>query len=445
MVLSSQTTRERTRHSFSTDVAACWGNLAGAAATGAEGCNSLLLPNPSVMLGDTETGDVVTHLTLPFWKYGVGCWERCNISPTGGRQHVGDGMRLNGVTLGDDQRAKGQFVLQGATWADRRIAQASKGRKHCGYGVFRLRSVGASGQDWMDTFRPSRDVDSVGEGKPRVRNICGAKGLRTDCTANRPHLLVGLHLRESGQKSWLTWEAAGYTSDTRFLSGRPGVGAVVTRFKPNELGLPFKCGVLTAKSGRKLPSVKGQGLRLAGNICEDLRHALPSTRTRRVGPRNVSMLRRVTPARDVVKHAPIVEPRASDSRTYQQSSTLTTGRLREPSAGTLYTGSLVGVSTCMCSRHMASGRTTSDAGCTPPQLRSLLRQKPTCWSHTQPLDSVLMRPHWAALNNVRRAFLSPGVVLQDVGRYLVPGHIDSPPARGGPSTSWKRSRAASKL
>ena len=213
------------------------------------------------MLGDTETGDVVTHLTLPFWKYGVGCWERCNISPTGGRQHVGDGMRLNGVTLGDDQRAKGQFVLQGATWADRRIAQASKGRKHCGYGVFRLRSVGASGQDWMDTFRPSRDVDSVGEGKPRVRNICGAKGLRTDCTANRPHLLVGLHLRESGQKSWLTWEAAGYTSDTRFLSGRPGVGAAVIRFKQVERKLFRKPCVLVFRLGRKLPSVKGRASR----------------------------------------------------------------------------------------------------------------------------------------------------------------------------------------
>ena len=74
------------------------------------------------VLGDTETGDVATHLTLPFWKYGVGRWERCNISPTGGRQHdhettwcptgLGNGMRGNGVMLGDDQHAKGSFVLQ---------------------------------------------------------------------------------------------------------------------------------------------------------------------------------------------------------------------------------------------------------------------------------------------------------------------------------------------
>ena len=300
MVLSSQTTRFVTRHHKSTDVAACWGNLAGAAATGASGCKSRFLPNPlRVMLGDTDTGHGATRATLPFWKYRGGCWERYNLLPTGGRQHVGNGMSSNGVMLGDDQHAKGAVALGGASSQGRRIAQASNAGKDFRCGVFRLRSEDVSGQNLGDSSGPSRDVNSVGEGKPRVRNICGAKGLRTDCTANRPHLLVGLHLRASGQKSWLTWEAAGYTSDTRFLSGRPGVGAVVTRFKPNELGLPFKCGVLTAKSGRKLPSVKGQGLRLAGNICEDLRHALPSTRTRRVGPRNVSMLRRVTPARDV--------------------------------------------------------------------------------------------------------------------------------------------------
>lgn len=245
------------RHHDQTDVAACWGNLAGAAATGAEGCNSLLLPNPSVMLGDTETGHGATRETLPFWKHGVGRWERCNISPTGGRQHGREVMSSNGVMLGDDQHAKGAVALGGASSQGRRIAQVSNGNQYGCCGVFRLRSVGASGQNSRDIVRPSRDVDSVDEGKPRVRNICGAKGLRTDCTANRPHLLVGLHLRKSGQKIWLTWEAAGYTSDTRFLSGRPGVGAAVIRFKQVERKLFRKPCVLVFRLGRKMPSVKG--------------------------------------------------------------------------------------------------------------------------------------------------------------------------------------------
>lgn len=164
------------------------------------------------VLGDTDTGDVVTHLTLPFRKLEGGSSEGLNLSPTGGRQHVGDGMSSNERTQGDDLGLTGAVVLHGATWADRRIAQASKGRKNCGYGVVgsaQGRVMGVSGQNSRDIVRPSRDVDSVSEGKPRVRNICGAKGLRTDCTANRSHMLVGLHLREIGQREWITWEAPG--------------------------------------------------------------------------------------------------------------------------------------------------------------------------------------------------------------------------------------------
>lgn len=261
MVLSSQTTNEQTRHLFGTDVAARWGNLADAAATGAEGCNSLLLPNPSVMLGDTETGHGATRATLSFWKYGVGRWERCNISPTGGRQHGREVMSSNGVMLGDDQHAKGAVALGGASSQGRRIAQVSNGNQYGCCGVFRLRSVGASGQNSRDIVRPSRDVDSVDEGKPRVRNICGAKGLRTDCTANRSHMLIGLHFWETRQKIWLTWEAAGYTSNTRFLSGRSAVGAVVSRFKQVERKLFRKPCVLVFGLGRKLPSVIGRTFR----------------------------------------------------------------------------------------------------------------------------------------------------------------------------------------
>ena len=213
------------------------------------------------VLGDTETGHGATRETLPFWKHGVGRWERCNISLTGGRQHGREVMSSNSVMLGDDQHAKGAVALGGASSQGRRIAQASNGNQYGCCGVFRLRSVGASGQNSRDIVRPSRDVDRVDEGKPRVWNICGAKGLRTDCTANRPHLLVGLHLRKSGQKIWLTWEAAGYTSDTRFLSGRPGVGAAVIRFKQVERKLFRKPCVLVFRLGRKLPSVKGRASR----------------------------------------------------------------------------------------------------------------------------------------------------------------------------------------
>ena len=304
MVLSSQTTRFVTRHHKSTDVAACWGNLAGAAATGASGCKSRFLPNPlRVMLGDTDTGHGATRATLPFWKYRGGCWERYNLLPTGGRQHVGNGMSSNGVMLGDDQHAKGAVALGGASSQGRRIAQASNAGKDFRCGVFRLRSEDVSGQNLGDSSGPSRDVNSVGEGKPRVRNICGAKGLRTDCTANRSHMLVGLHLRAIGQRIWLTWEAAGYTSNTRFLSGRLGVGAAVIRFKPNELGLPFKCGVLVFGLGRKLPSVKGRAFRSDWEYLRGTTAATPSTRTQEVGPSNVSTMVRVTPAQRVVKNA----------------------------------------------------------------------------------------------------------------------------------------------
>lgn len=114
--------------------------------------------------------------TLPFWKDAGGGWERSNLAPTRGRQCVSDDVSGMGVTAGDDRRACGVVVLRGATWADRRIAQACKGRKDCGCGVRSLWAAGVSGQNLRDTVGPPRGVDSMGEGKPRVRNICGAKG-----------------------------------------------------------------------------------------------------------------------------------------------------------------------------------------------------------------------------------------------------------------------------
>lgn len=277
MVLSSQTTMRRTRHTFQTDVAACWGNLAGAAATGAEGCNSPPLPNPSVMLGDTDTGHEATRATLPFWKDEGGGWERSNLSPTGGRQHDREVMSSNGVMLGDDRHAKGAVVLRGATWADRRIAQASQGNQNGCCGVLDLRVLDASDQNLDDSSGPSRDVDNVCQGKGAVRNIWLPKGrvLPADCTASGTWLLIGLHLRETGQKIWITWEVPCYTSTSFracfFLGLRQGMGAAVIRFKQVKQRLRCKPCVLVFGLGRKLLSVEGCGFGATGNLCEDLR------------------------------------------------------------------------------------------------------------------------------------------------------------------------------
>lgn len=270
MVLSSQTNQVRYSPYLMTDVAARWRNLADAAATGALGCNSLVLSNPQKgVMGDTGTGRMATCGTLSFWKIEGGGWERSNLSPTGGRQHGRKVMSSNELTQGDDLGGAsfgglGAVVVGGASCPDRRIAQASNGNQYGCFGVFDHaygRVLGVSGQNLRDTVGPSRDVDNVCEGKPRVRNICGAKGLRTDCTANHTWLLIGLHLRETGRKIWLTWEVPCYTSRLLVRGWRQGMGAAESRFKPNELGLPFKCGVLVFGLGRKLPSVKGCAIR----------------------------------------------------------------------------------------------------------------------------------------------------------------------------------------
>lgn len=310
MVLSSQTNQGHGSPPVLTDVAACWGNLAGAAATGASGCKSYFLPNPLGNVGRHGHGNAVMRETLLFRKLWEGCWERYNFHPTGGRQHVRDGMRDNGVTLGDDQRAKGVLALRSASSVGRRIAQASNGCKNWGCGVFDLTYglvIGASGQNRVDTFGPSRDVKHTRQGKPRVRNICAAKGgSATDCRANVVVMLVGLHLREIGRDGQLTWEVPGYTSNTRFAGGRSGMGAAESRFKQVKQRLRCKPRVLVFGLGRKLPSVKGRVTHPAGNICEELRQATPSTRTREVGPLNVSLWTGMAPRTLVVKNAPAI-------------------------------------------------------------------------------------------------------------------------------------------
>lgn len=180
MVLSSQTiTNEQTRHLFGTDIAACVGNLAGAAVTGALGCNSLTLSSPKKMFGDTDTGHMATCTALPFLKRRGGCWERYNLLPTGGRQCNGNIASGNELTQGDDlggasERGLGAVALEGASSQGRRIAQASNGNQYGCCGVFNFaygQVKGVSGQNRVDTFGLPRGMEYTQAGKGAVRNI----------------------------------------------------------------------------------------------------------------------------------------------------------------------------------------------------------------------------------------------------------------------------------
>ena len=98
----------------------------------------------------------------------MGRWERCNISPTGGRQHVGDGMSSNGVTLGDDQRAKGAVALGGRKLtrsADSSSLVTAISTVAVGWlALLKGKSKVCSGQNRMDTSGPSRDVEQRADG-----------------------------------------------------------------------------------------------------------------------------------------------------------------------------------------------------------------------------------------------------------------------------------------
>lgn len=437
MVLSSQTTMGMARHHDQTDVAACRKNLAGAAATGAGGCNSLLLPNPYKrlkMLGDTDTGRVVTRATRPQRNDGMGRWERCNFPPAGGRQHAGNSMSSNSVMSGDDRHAKGAVVLHGATWADRRIAQASHVREYRGFRVFNLRVEDERGQNLSDSSGPSRDVDNRDEGKPRVRNICGAKGgISTDCTANRPWLLIGRHLHFGGRKLWLTWEAPGNSSPSFFRDWRPGVGAAESRFKQVKMRLRIEpCRLV--HPGRKLPSVKGHAAGMTGNICEDLRTAVPSTRTQRVGPQNVSIRTRVTPLQGVVKSAPATDSRPLDSAAGITSITHPTRLVRDQSAAALHAGLRVDVSFPVSVRltFRKEQRQRQDVRrpwrCAFRLLTRAAGSHPVGWRHPLPGSP---RHHV-------RGVCCPGIVPLAFGRFLC-RETASHPVR--PIPLWECSRA----
>ena len=234
-------------------------------------------------------------------------------------------MSSNELTQGDDLSRAGATALRGASSAGQRIAQACNAEKQSRCGVH----SDTSGQNLNDSSGPSRDVEHTRQGKPRVRNICAAKGsFGADCKANVVVMLVGLYLREIGQKRQITWEVPGYTSNTRFAGGRSGMGAAESRFKQVEQRLRCKPRVLVFGPGRKLPSVKGRVTHPAGNICEELRQATPSTRMYEVGPLIISMWSGLAPRKRVVKNALTCSVR-------QQSCNATTGTTLHPT-GILY-------------------------------------------------------------------------------------------------------------
>lgn len=139
----------------------------------------------SRMSGDTETGGVATRLTLPPWKFGTGRKQLCNVFPSGGCQQVGNGLSRNSVIRRDGPETTGAAVLQGATPADRRRAQARQVGQQALLGVRGPRAAGAGGQDPRDTVGPPRGVDAGCAGNLRIRDVRGGKGraCAADCRA----------------------------------------------------------------------------------------------------------------------------------------------------------------------------------------------------------------------------------------------------------------------
>ena len=158
----------------------------------------------SLEVGRHGHGITATWPPLPIRKHGTGSSEGLNVSPTGGRQHVREGMSQDGTTQGDDRSAKGLVVLHAATCGDRRIAQACNADQHGPCGVLRRpgasfwesSGAGAEGLSVMGGWWRHQDTTRVG--KPGFRNIYPAKGhgLMADCTAKRVTCSAG-HTNEA--------------------------------------------------------------------------------------------------------------------------------------------------------------------------------------------------------------------------------------------------------
>lgn len=207
------------------DVAACRGTiLAGAVAIGSYQVQALVsTQSKQTDVGRHGNGRTVMCQPLPIKKNRGGCWQRCNPHPTGGRQQASDGLSRNGTRPGDDGDAKGAVVLRGATWADRRIAQACQAIPRGLFGVRDLTRVsGIRAGNLGDLPEPARAVDN----SVRVNRGFGTS-IRlkvtprvTDCTAN--HASVARRTAPSGrdtpaQSDRRTWEGL-----STHHTGQPG-------------------------------------------------------------------------------------------------------------------------------------------------------------------------------------------------------------------------------
>lgn len=152
-------------------------------------------------------------------------------------------MSSNGTTTGDGRRGKGAVVLVGATWRDRRIAQACNACQYGGCGVLRFRASGASAQNLADRSGPSRDVDNAHEGYSGFRNIYLGKTGNGDCTASHARMLGVLHhLQQQGGQIGERGKASA-DIDQATGAGRDWERRV-SRFKPFEWKLFHERGVL---------------------------------------------------------------------------------------------------------------------------------------------------------------------------------------------------------
>lgn len=209
MVLSSLDNRDHTAPVWLPDAAACRGkSWLARLLLGAMGGGTPFLPCQSHHgCWATRERDRGLRTTPASQKRMLGRWERCNCSPTGGRQHAGDSMSGGGADPGEYRTFLDAVVPRGATCADRRIAQACKAPLSGGYGEPDLRVSGRSAGNMGDTPWPARAVDSGRVGKPGAWNICPAKGLsEADRMAKfAPMRGVPDHL-ETGRFDWRTWE-----------------------------------------------------------------------------------------------------------------------------------------------------------------------------------------------------------------------------------------------
>lgn len=218
-------------------------------------------------------------------------------------------MSCGDVMQGDGLRARDGAVLRES--GDRRIAQACNASKHWGCGVLPSgtwsRCWGLPG-DW----RMDESLNKGRVGKPGFRNIYPAKGSeRADCTARHGALPSGPQpCRETSaaEGSENVGRSAEHQPDAPFGSQRGAdwerrqVGSSDSRRGGRQRAVLPRTGTGWHKLIRPKAAIgKGCSLNTCVEVRRGLRQGLPSTRTWRVGPRDVSGVPGMTSRETVVK------------------------------------------------------------------------------------------------------------------------------------------------